>query len=164
MRARVSSPNTGDANVTDIDLYALSRVDASPTIFASDWYNGASPDPGATLIQASFFTPSSPQGWDAAPNNFTDATGDANLLGHMNTAYAGGAGAGQFIFLRLSYGSDTFATVQDNYNINMAEADGAGEFAEDPVIFFTAVPEPTTAGLFALGSLLLLGYRSRRNG
>lgn len=34
----------------------------------------------------------------------------------------------------------------------------------DNAVLATVVPEPATAGLFALGSLLLLGYRARRNG
>jgi len=151
----------GAATVTDIDLYAV-RVSPNPAIATTDWYNGAAFDPTATLIQGSFLTPTSPggSGGSGSPNNFTDATGDANLLGFLNTAYADGAGAGQFVFLRLSYGSDTFASGWDAYNITVREAGGQGEW---PVITYTSVPEPGAAALAALGSALLLGYRSRRN-
>jgi hypothetical protein len=157
------NPNTGDANVTDIDLYALNRVTANPTVLASDYYRGAVIDSSATLLQESFLTPASTQGWTGAPNNFTDGIGDANLLNYMNTAYAGGAGAGQYIFLRMSYASDTFATVQDNYNINVAESDpgGGNPFAEDPVINFTAIPEPTSMLLVCMGAFLVRMFRRR---
>jgi hypothetical protein len=158
------NPNTGDANSTPIDLYGLQRISSSPAVLPGDWYRGASPDPTATLIQASFLTPASPQSW-GAPNNFTDPAGDAGLLSFMNAAYAGGVGANQFIFLRLNYSSDTFATGQDNYNINVAESDpgGGNPNAEDPVINYTAIPEPATAVLLLVGSTLALGFRSSRN-
>jgi hypothetical protein len=120
----------GTATFTDVDLYAV-RTDADPAIAASDWYLGSSIDPTATLIQKSFLTPSSPAGFVGAPNNSTDATGDANLLGYLNAAYAGGAGAGDYVFLRLSYAGDTFAAGWDAYKITLREAAQQGEW---PVI------------------------------
>lgn len=145
----------GDATVTDLDLYAV-RTDASPTILASDWYNGADPDPSATLLQTSFLTPSSTQGditpGVKEPNNFTDAAGDAALLSYMNSAYAGGAGAGDFVFLRLSYGSDDYATGWDAYTMNSRNEDVEGKF---PRITYEAIPEPATLGLLGLSGLVL---------
>lgn len=139
----------GDATVTEIDLYGV-RVDSDPAILPSDWYNGSAPDPNATLIQEGFLTPGSSAGFVGAPNNNTDATGDANLLGFLNEAYDGGAGAGQYAFLRLSYAGDTFAAGFDAYLLTVREAGQVGEW---PVINYTAVPEPTGAllGLLALG-------------
>lgn len=148
----------GATTVTDIDLYAV-RTDASPLIATSDYYNGSAIDPSATLIQESFLTPASPVGFVGAPNNNTDAGGDAALLSYLNGAYDGGNGAGQYVFLRLSYAGDAYATAYDGYSITLREAGQEGEW---PVINYTAVPEPTAAGLCALGSLMWLGHRSRR--
>lgn len=147
----------GTSTVTDVDLYGV-KVSSSPAIAASDHYHGAAADPSATLIQASFLTPSSAAGFVGAPNNSTDSTADANLLSYLNSAYDGGTGAGQFVFLRLSYGSDTYASGWDAYKITMRNAGQTGEW---PVINYTAVPEPGAALLGGLGMLALL--RRRRN-
>jgi hypothetical protein len=145
----------GNSTVTDVDLYGV-RVSSSSAIAASDHYHGAAADPGATLIQASFLTPSSSVGFVGAPNNSTNSTGDANLLSYLNSAYDGGSGAGQFVFLRLSYGADTYATQWDAYTITMRNAGQTGEW---PVINFTAIPEPGAALLGGLGMLVLLRRR-----
>ena len=118
---------------TDVDLYAV-RVDSDPAILTTDWYNGSAFDPNATLIQESFLTPASSAGYVGAPNNHTNATGDANLVSYLNAAYASGAGAGDFVFLRLSYGGDAFSTVYDAYKLTVREAGQQGEW---PVISFT---------------------------
>ena len=147
----------GGTTVTDIDLYAV-RTDASPLIATTDYYNGSAIDSSATLIQESFLTPASPVGFVGAPNNNTDAGGDAALLSYLNDAYDGGNGAGQYVFLRLSYAGDDFATAYDGYSITLREAGQEGEW---PVINYNAVPEPAAASLCALGSLIWLGRRSR---
>lgn len=147
----------GDNTVTDVDLYGV-RVDADPAIVPGDFYVGSAIDPTATLIQESFLTPASSAGFVGAPNNNTDATGDANLLAFLNDSYADGANAGQYVFLRLSYAGATFATGFDAYLITAREAGQEGEW---PVINFTAVPEPATAA--ALASLMVLAGRRRRN-
>lgn len=154
----------GNATATDADLYAV-RLSASSAILASDYYSGANADPNATLIQASFLTPSS----TTVPvdlvlsgaNNLTDAAGSENLLNYLNSAYNSGVGAGQYVFLRVSYGSDTYATGWDAYNFTSRNAALEGDW---PVITYTVapVPEPGTAALVALGSVLLLSYRFRR--
>lgn len=145
----------GNATVTDVDLYGV-RVSSSPAIAASDHYHGATPDPNATLIQASFLTPSSSAGFVGAPNNTTNATGSANLLSYLNSAYDGGDGAGDFVFLRLSYASDSYASGWDAYKITMRNAGQTGEW---PVINYTAIPEPGAALLGGLGMLALLRRR-----
>lgn len=146
----------GDSTVTDVDLYGV-RVAADPAILPSDFYAGSAPDPTATLIQESFLTPASPAGFVGAPNNNTDATGDANLLSYLNQSYDGGTNAGKYVFLRLSYGADTFASGFDAYLVTAREAGQQGEW---PVITYTAVPEPATLGLWGAG--LALAGRARR--
>lgn len=149
--------NIGGSTVTDIDLYGV-RVDPSPAISVNDWYSGSAADPNATLIQESFLTPASPAGFVGAPNNNTDATGDANLRSFLNDAYAGGAGAGQYVFLRLSYGADGFASGFDAYQLTVREAGQQGEW---PVITYTAVPEPTSIALVSLGVVVTSRLRRR---
>lgn len=148
----------GNATVTDLDLYGV-RVDANPAILTTDWYNGSAADPSATLIQEGFLTPSSSAGFVGAPNNNTDVLGDANLLQFLNDSYDGGAGAGLFAFLRLSYASDTFAAGWDAYALTVREAGQQGEW---PVISFTAVPEPTSVTLGGFAVVGLLWGRRRR--
>ena len=161
--------NKGGATVTDLDLYAV-RVSPSPQIATTDWYNGAAPDPNATLIQESFLTPASTTtsvGPESGPNNITDAAGNAALLAYLNSAYDGGAGAGQFVFLRVSYGSDDFATGNDAYNFTTRNAALDGDA---PVINFTSIqtalaPDGTYtlsgAGVIDVGNEVIVG---RENG
>ena len=142
----------GNSTVTDLDLYAV-RVSDSPQIATTDWYNGSAPDPNATLIQASFLTPTSTTtsvGPESGPNNLTDAAGSAALLAYLNSAYNGGAGAGRFVFLRLSYGSDSFAAGWDAYNFTTRNAALEGDA---PVINFTS----TTPAIAPDGTYTLSG-------
>jgi autotransporter-associated beta strand protein len=142
--------NKGNATLTDLDLYAV-RVSASPQIATTDWYNGSAPDPNATLIQASFLTPASTTtsvGPQSGPNNLTDTAGSAALLAYLNSAYNGGAGAGKFVFLRVSYGSDTFAAGWDAYNFTTRNTALEGDA---PVINFTStVPPLPPAGTYTV--------------
>ena len=140
----------GNATVTDLDLYGV-RVNEFPEISASDYYSGAGPDPGATLIQASFLTPAS------GPNNFTDEAGSAALLAYLNSAYDGGAAAGEYLFLRVSYGSDTYASGWDAYKFTSRNAGLEGDW---PAL--SVVPEPGTYALLALSALALAAHNVRR--
>jgi len=151
----------GNSTVTDADLYAV-RLNASSAILATDYYSGANADPSATLLQESFLTPGSTTVFLSGPNNLTDGAGSSALLAYLNSAYNGGAGAGQFVFLRVSYASDTYATGWDAYNFTSRNAALEGDW---PVITYTVVPvpEPGSAALIALGVVALIGYRSRRN-
>lgn len=133
----------GTANVTPVDLYAV-RTASTPTLLATDYYSGATLDANATLIQEDFLTPSSVVSNPAAPNNFTSIAGDAALLAYLNGIYAGGAGAGDFVFLRLSWASDdTLAAGFDAYKITSRNAGGgSGDY---PVLMLTlnALPGDT---------------------
>lgn len=128
------------------DLYGLSRVNASSAIAASDFFIGAL-DATATLIQDNFFTPTSP-GLGTPVN--TDATGDLGLTAWLNVQYAGGANAGNYVFLRLN--ADDLPTGDNRYDILTQDAGGA---TEKPLITYTAgiVPEPSTLimGIVGLG-------------
>ena len=90
------SRQTGDL-VTDVDLYVVRTSTNSAIVATNDYYSG-SLDAGAALIQSPFFSPSSDVG-----TNTTDTVGAADLLTALNAAYDGGAGAGQYVFMRLSY-------------------------------------------------------------
>ncbi len=124
----------GNATTTSADLYAI-RVDSSPSLLASDYYSGSTLDASATLLQEDFLTPSSTVSIPAEPNNFTSAAGDAALVSYLNTAYNGGLNAGNYVFLRLSYASDSMPTGWDAYKITTSNAGGGiGDF---PVLSYT---------------------------
>lgn len=148
----------GANTITSADLYAI-RVAETPELFIEDHYSGAAFDTtaGVVLIQEDFLTPSDEPSNDAEPNIFTSAAGDAALLDYLNTAYDGGAGAGDFVVLRISYGADGFAAGWDAYQMTSRNAQFEGDW---PVIQYTAVPEPATALLAVLG-LATAGWRRR---
>jgi len=125
---KVNFYEKGDFTVTPIDLYGV-RVDASPLISTNDWYSGASADPSATMIQAGFLSPSTSYG---AVN--TDTAGDTNLVDYLNAAYDAGEGAGQFVFLRLSWASNSYASAWDAYSITTRNAENSSDW---PVISVT---------------------------
>ncbi len=113
----------GTATVSNVDLYGV-RIASVPDLLPADHYQGTAVDPSATLIQAGFLTPASTVSNPAAPNNFTDAGGDAALLSYLNTSYASGTNAGDYVFFRLSYAFDGFATDWDAYKITSRNAGG----------------------------------------
>lgn len=80
------------------DLYGLGRR-ASPTVLTSDFYSQtATADPSdATRLQQTIMNNTTPVGLVS-----TTAGGGANLLTYLNTQYANGAGAGNYVFLRIN--------------------------------------------------------------
>lgn len=135
-------------NVTtfNVDVYGLSRVSASPSIQPSDFFIGAS-DGTATLIQEDILTPTSP----TMTETFTDGTGDANLAAWLNTRYAGGANAGQYVFIRLS--ADLNPSGDNRYDILTQNAGGA---TEKPLITYTAGPyTPPDVSVLGLSNLVI---------
>ena len=148
----------GAATVTDIDLYGLERRAAS-TILPSDWYIGSETDttPGTVLLQDGWLTPSTTLG-----RLSTSSDANTKLLSYLNNNYGGGAGAGEYVFLRGSYASPNMAAGWDAYNMTMREAGGAPNVDYPAITVTSPVPEPATVGLLGLGSLVLLGHLVRR--
>lgn len=86
------------------DLYGLGAR-ATSAIAGSDFFIGASDGTDATIIQNDLLTNSQDGGNNGLPAGTavtTGVSGSANLLGYLNAQYASGAGAGQFVFLRIN--------------------------------------------------------------
>lgn len=138
------------------DLYGIDRR-STADILNSDYYGLTNVlDPNATLLQDDILT------WDMDVNAsfYSNSTGNKNLLDFLNEQYAGGAGAGQFVFLRFN--------TTGNFSENWAFASGnnADGTRRPQLRFISAspvgIPEPTSLGLLALGAGTLL-LRRRRN-
>lgn len=87
-----------NASLRGYDLYGLGRR-ASATVQVGDFYSQTSTaDPtDATRLQQSILTNSTPVGLVS-----TSGGGSANLLNYLNEQYAGGAGVGEYVFLRIN--------------------------------------------------------------
>lgn len=147
----------------DADLYGLGAR-ASSTVLASDYYQGVVADPSdATLLQQGLLTASSPLRTDAntGPFIYTSVSGNAALTAYLNAQYAGGAGAGTYVFLRLSPHLDTVPPGWNAYAVLTQDAGGA---QEKPLLSYTTapVPEPTAlAGLVLSAGLLIRRRRTK---
>lgn len=131
-----------------IDLAGL-PTRTSPTVLGTDFSAAATP------IQAGFLPTSGTPGVYS-----TNTDGSSALLAYLNAAYADGAGAGRYVFLRLKPttegGSVSYFT---GYNINAAEN---GSAASRPVITYS-VPEPGSLALVVGGiATMLLRRRNCR--
>jgi hypothetical protein len=152
----------------NVDLYALG-TQSTPTMTLNSgvlstprFYESNAVDANATLIQLDFTT----QATSSLGFKNTNVTGDLNLLAFMNAAYAGGSGANQFVVFRINPDAD-LASATIGYNYSSADAGtgpttaGAGT-AFDPVITYTAVPEPSSVLALASGLCGLTFLRRRR--
>jgi hypothetical protein len=172
-------PNFGDVNnpflsahfegfltetVTDEDstaaLYGLDRRSA-PDILDSDYYGLTNNvDPDATLLQDDFLT------WDMDENApfFSTAVGNEALLEFLNEQYAGGEGAGDYVFLRVS------SNANNTQNWVFGSGNSLDEFRRPQLRYISAaalvvVPEPASLGslLLATGAMLLCRRRRQSN-
>ncbi|MGL5017664.1 MAG: autotransporter-associated beta strand repeat-containing protein, partial [Luteolibacter sp.] len=98
-----------------VDLYGLGRR-ASSAVLASDYYGETTTaDPtDATFLQNNILTSATAVGLAA-----TNATGGTALNTYLNAQYASGAGAGQYVFLRLS--TETATTGANRFNLSSAD-------------------------------------------
>ncbi len=119
--------------IGNVDLYGLGRR-ASATPLTNDFWAGtATVDPtDATRLQNDILLANSPFGQIT-----NDAAGAAALAAYLNAQYAGGAGAGQFVFLRLS--TDTAQSGVARWMMTSAEG-ATADLALWPQITYTAVP------------------------
>jgi beta-glucosidase len=93
-----------------VDIYVL-PARASNTVLPTDSYTSGTPDTNATLLQAGYLTPGMTNGHGAsssAPAIVTSAGANSALVNYLNTQYNVGAGAGLWIFVRLSPATNTF--------------------------------------------------------
>ncbi len=100
----------------NIDIYGLGRR-VSSAVLASDYYGATSTaDPSdATLIQNNILISTTANG-----PIYTSSAAATALKNYLNTQYASGTGAGQYVFIRLS--SDTASTTAKSYTITAANA------------------------------------------
>lgn len=153
------------------DLYGLGRR-ASSAVSTADGFAGGFDATDATLIQnnilgASAVTTPATTFTEAGISTEDSAGANSNtsLIAYLNTQYAGGTGAGQFVFLRVN--PDVSNVSNDGSRWRLATADDATA-TRKPTLNYTAevvgVPEPATLGIFAMAWLLAAGRRTRRRG
>jgi hypothetical protein len=140
-RVQVMAVNN-DSDVSPLanaDLYALGLRNNS-TAATTDYYQGGSPDPNATVIQANFLTPQSPVRTDSVTGPFveTSAAADGALLKYLNGLYAKGGAAGKYLILRISYGVDPIPAGNNAYELLTG---GAKVDQEKPTLIYTLEPK-----------------------
>ncbi len=125
------------------DLYGLGRRTA-PTVLTTDFYSQSpTADPtDATRLQQTILSNSTPTG----PVS-TSAGGNANLVNYLNAQYAGGAGAGQYVFLRINT-RDTKSGVS-SATLTMSEGGAAGPPDTRPRLTYQAMGDspPVLSGI-----------------
>ncbi|MCB1210979.1 MAG: hypothetical protein KDK97_16770, partial [Verrucomicrobiales bacterium] len=138
-----AGPNNGTPVTASVDLYGLGRR-ASPTVLGGDYYGETSTaDPtDATRLQANFLTTSTTSGVTT-----TTVSGGSALLAYLNAQYASGAGAGQYVFLRLNSRAAMANTVR--YQITMADGADPGPPDTRPRISYQAnsIQGPTISAI-----------------
>ena len=125
------------ADLGSVDLYGLGVRDANKALPA-DYYEGPTPDPKNTLIQAAFLTPQSKPRTDGKIGPYVETTpaGDAALVKYLNSMCTP-ANGGKYVILRLSYTKTPIPSGNNAYNVLTTGADGDNEI---PVITYTLTP------------------------
>ena len=100
----------------NVDLYGLGSR-STATVLASDYYgqNAATDASDATLLQSDILSSTTATGVIS-----TKSTGSTALKNFLNAQYASGAGAGKYVFLRLS----TIAAPDGNNRYTVTSANG----------------------------------------
>jgi hypothetical protein len=124
-----------DGDIGSVDLYGLGLRDANKALPA-DYYEGETPDPKNTLIQAGFLTPQSKVRTDSRTGPFVETTpaGDVALVRYLNEFIGKPGNAGKYLMLRLSYTKHPIPPGNNAYNLLTTGADGDDEI---PVITYT---------------------------
>lgn len=142
----------------NIDLYALPARAAS-TVSQFDGFAGPT-DGAATLIQDNIIP--SVNSYTGAVH--TDGTARGRLADYLNGVYGPtGAGAGQWVFLRLN--PDASPPTDQVSGVDVAQANNAAgkTDAQKPTLSITFIPEPSAAGvMLAFGCGAGLTRRRRR--
>jgi hypothetical protein len=130
-----------DGTLKNNDLYGIGRR-LSPTVLGSDYYGRtATLDPtDATRIQTSVLTDSTALG----PVT-TSAAASTSLRNYLNAQYAGGAGAGQYVFLRIN--TAAAPTGVNRATLTMSEGGSAGPPDTRPQINFAQIDFPPSISL-----------------
>ncbi len=112
--------STSPAPVGNVDLYGLG-IRGTPTVLASDYWADTDlvDTTDATFLQDNILTPSSTLG----------TTTSVDIADYLNAQYASGAGAGQFVFLRLS----TDADLSNSQRYFITSADGAANIPDETI-------------------------------
>lgn len=155
--------NYPDGTVSNFntDFYGLiNHVSNAPTVAAADYFQGATDNTNATLLQNNFLVP----GTQPADATALTTTGAA-LAGFMNSQYSLN-GAGSYIFLRLNADADSGATGNFAYNFftfdqNTVTVNGAAQSVV-PFINYSVVPEPATWAAMLVGFGALCGLQRFR--
>ena len=114
----------------DNDLYGLGRR-SEPEVLPGDYYGRTGTvDPAASLLQAGILTDDSPIGMIN-----TSPAGNNALRDYLNTQYASGAGAGEFVFLRLNTAG--YEDSIDRATLTMSEGGVAAPLDTRPRISIT---------------------------
>ncbi|QDU88916.1 hypothetical protein Pla175_23000 [Pirellulimonas nuda] len=121
------------------DLYGLDRR-STAEILDSDYYGLTnSADPNATLLQDNFLTAD----MDVNASFYSNSGGNKNLLSFLNEQYAGGEGAGDYVFLRVS------SNANNTQNWAFASGDSGDESLRPQLRYLSANVEVIPGSLIA---------------
>ncbi|HUV41170.1 MAG TPA: hypothetical protein VMW23_05230, partial [Sedimentisphaerales bacterium] len=117
------------------DLYGLA-YSSSSAVQSGHWYQGPyAGDPCAAALQDNVLTPST------LPNSTisTDSSGNNALKAYLNAQYAGGAGEGDYIFIRVGPDANETNSPQRYWVVSMSESDPGRQ----PILTVTIGPIDT---------------------
>ncbi|YCM45966.1 PEP-CTERM sorting domain-containing protein [Verrucomicrobiaceae bacterium 227] len=123
------------------DIIGLDRVDASPLPLGEDWGSAG------TMLHDNFYT----------PTNAPAVQTSQDFASWLNTQYADGANAGNYVFIKVDAESQTAGRAA--YVLASSE----NTTLQTPELNYTttSVPEPSSTLLFGLGGLALILRRRK---